>query len=434
MSRYIAFRKSLFAVQYNDRVRCRLPNNVFRQVRGYGDKTSSPIFNANRPPHAKQTFPGAAETRTETNKQSETKHPKVKTGLRRYGITPMRVILFSLLTYGLYRLNNWQINPKRSLVLNGKFFTPFVLERKDYVSSTSSILHLLSVPAGQNTYNIAEAWRLGVWSVQVMQPELQIARSYTPLPPNNKSSPEQLPLLVRREPHGEVSGFLHRLSLGSLVHLRGPYPEYVIPENVDEVVFLAGGTGIAPALQIIYSLYYARDSPPEKLPKMRILWANRMKEDSFSGRDPSSFESIRDSISAKARATVDFSSSKKPLDAPSATLGERESDILDEQTVLIQELEAMRQAHKDKIQIEYFVDEENRFITEALLRKHLTTDRPKEENTKPEGKKILLVSGPDGFVSTFAGPKGMRGGRETQGPLGGVLDNIKPEGWSIWKL
>jgi ferredoxin-NADP reductase len=45
---------------------------------------------------------------------------------------------------------------------------------------------------------------------------------------------------------------LHRLEASAEVEVRRPNAEYILPtaERVGKVVFLAGGTGVAPALQV----------------------------------------------------------------------------------------------------------------------------------------------------------------------------------------
>ena len=402
------------------------------QLRQYAKKRPGTAFDSGKGPNPEQVF---AAAKAQSNRPPEFE-ANVKSaprqGLRKYGVTPGRLILISVLAYFGYRLYNWQTNPYRSLVLNGKFFTPFILDSKDRVSSTCSIFNLLSVPAGQNTYNIAEAWRLGVWSVQVMQPELQIARSYTPLPPKDQSPTEQIRLVVRNEPQGEVSGFLHRIAPGTIVHLRGPHPEYRILDDVDEVLFLAGGTGIAPALQVAHCLYKARGTPPERMPRMHILWANRRLEDSYAGLKPSPVESLRASIMAKVRAGFDFDRAEKTL----GKLAEEEySNKMSEQSLLVEEVEALKIRHKERVSIDYFVDEENTFITETLLREYLSaenTTSAREAGTLR--RKLLLISGPEGFVNILAGPKSMHKGRETQGPIGGILEHIDREKWEVWKL
>ena len=266
-----------------------------------------------------------------------------------------------------------------------------------------------------------------------MQPELQIARSYTPLPPDNQSPPEQIRLYVRKEPQGEVSGFLHKLMPGSIVHLRGPHPEYVIPDDVKEIVFVAGGTGIAPALQVVHSLFYARERPKEATPKVTILWANRRREDSYSERHSNAVDKLRASIVARVRKGMHVGSTAGPSTSASLMNNDVQSQFSSEQTTIVQKLEELNALHSDKISVEYFVDEENSFITKSALREKLSTRGTKLDNAEGS-KKIILVAGPDGFVEAFAGPKQMKGGKEIQGPLGGYLQEINPKEWTIWKL
>ena len=361
--------------------------------------------------------------------------PLPRRGLRRYGITPWRLIVISVLAYTGYKLYYWQTDPRRSIVLNGKYFTPFLLESKVPVSPTNSIFKLMSVPPGQNTSNITTAWKLGVWSVQIMQPELQTARSYTPLPPDDHSSGEQIRLVVRKEPEGLVSSYLHRLAPGFMVHIRGPHPEYVIPNDVEEVLFLAGGTGVATALQTAYCLYKARDPHPADMPKMHILWANRRREDSFARLQVDAEEKKRSSIMAKVRASLSVESAQQETSKKLRESVEEEfQKELSEQSLLIKEVAALKDIHGGRVTVDYFVDEENSFIDEKVIRKYLSTEDATIEQQNSTRKKLLIISGPGGFVSRLAGPKLRQGGREIQGPITGILENIDHGGWEIWKL
>ena len=88
------------------------------------------------------------------------------------------------------------------------------------------------------------------------QPQLQIGRSYTPLPPTQQAEfAGGLRFLIRREPPGEFSTYLHKLPISANIKLRGPQIEYKIPKDVDEILFLAGGTGIAPASKTLYTFF-----------------------------------------------------------------------------------------------------------------------------------------------------------------------------------
>lgn len=325
-------------------------------------------------------------------------------------------------------------------VLNSTNFTPFTLVKKEYVSSTSSIFTLQPNLTAKNSRVYADAWKKGVWSVQVKQPQLQIARSYTPLPPidaDESTTNGAIRFLIRKNPKGEVSGYLHKLPLGATIELRGPHIEYELPEEVQEVLFIAGGTGIAPALQITHALCERGEGGPRGTPNMRILWANRRREDCLGG--------INDILEVET-----------PMKAPDMEQrAERRptKDLVADispQTVLVAQLHKLRAKSPGNISIQYFVDEDNNFITRDHLRHFLDdpslkyanalekkdSDYQKTQwtNRYPPGSRLVLISGPDGFVRHYAGPKVWKDGREVQGHLGGVLRDIDPKGWGVHKL
>ena len=218
--------------------------------------------------------------------------------------------------------------------------------------------------------------------MEVKQPELQIARSYTPLPPTKPEESVDLRLLIRKEPKGEVSGYLHHLPVGAKIELRGPHSGYEIPDDIQEVVFLAGGTGIAPALQVAYNLLERRNS--ENKVMVRIVWANRKRE-----------------------------------------------DCQQQKGLIVQELEGLRQRHPDRLSVEYLVDEEKTFLDQKKILR-VTSEAPKNDGKiRP---KLLLISGPEGFINYYAGPKKWEGGKEGQGQVAGVLGRMRLEGWTVWKL
>ena len=413
-------------------------------ARRFASRPGSGGFKAGKPSGAprssKDKLPGFNATGSSTRshrisreKATEELNSAEARPRNRLRIGPGKLILFSIAAYLGYKIYTWQTTPARSVVLNPKFFTPFILESREKVSSTSSILNLLSLPKGQNTVSVSEAWKTGVWSVQVMQPELQIARSYTPLPPIEGADPEYVRLFVRQEPQGEVSTFLHKISRGTIVHLRGPRVEYEIPDGVDEILFLAGGTGIAPALQVAYTLFRHRLKSSDQGPELRILWANRRREDSIDGLASSSSQQARTGLIPEVRKLA-ANWQGEPLNKPKATSEEITAPSHPSQTRLVEEVESLKAAFGGKVIVDYFIDEEGSFISESLLRSYLSgIDQTVNQDGTPR-RKVVLVSGPEGFVNVFAGPKTWQGGREIQGPLGGMLKTINPQGWEIWKL
>ena len=315
---------------------------------------------------------------------------------------------------------------KHDGTLNPQVFTSYALISKEPISSTSSLFTLRPTHTKANADIYAEAWRKGVWSVQIKQPQLQIARSYTPLPPlqqENDSNNNDLRVLVRRDPCGEVSGYLHKLPLNAPMELRGPQVEYEIPDELNEVLFLAGGTGIAPALQIVHTLLERRVSPSSNsVPKIQILWANRRREDALD----QPVQSIPPGGSWKLWSTKSVQTETEKED-----IERRESSSLSSG------IQQLKSKHADSVNLQYFVDEHKSFIDEKVLRSYFA-DNPENESSieaqTEKGRKVIVVSGPEGFVNYLAGPKIWREGKECQGPLGGLIGKMSIRDWSVQKL
>lgn len=240
------------------------------------------------------------------------------------------------------------------------------------------------------------------------QPQLQIARSYTPLPPVKMLEESEgawsnrtkgLRLLIRQEPMGEVSGYVHGLAEGAKVEVRGPRPELMLPEDVRDVVFLAGGTGIAPALQVAYALSRRAATGRglhEEPVRMSILWSSRTRDD-IGDNSGSAFGSFQDryaSIPGQLQALEGASKGSRSF----------------------------------QLSTRSFVDDENTLLDASELSSVLAPSK------RTDGRKLVLVSGPDGFVSYVAGPKVLENGVEAQGPLAGLMSRIDRTGWQVWKL
>ncbi|KAK8030738.1 cytochrome c mitochondrial import factor [Apiospora arundinis] len=328
--------------------------------------------------------------------------------------------------------------------LNDTRFTAFDIVSNEPVSPTAFVLTIRSRDSelAKNSAKLKAAWEHGQWSVEFKQPQLQIARHYTPLPPleGEDGADGQLRFLVRKMQGGEMSNYLSRMNVGDQVWLRGPHHGFDIPKRLGdarEVVFLAGGTGIAPALQMVHKLLDTSSVsvPGSAKPSIRILWANRRSVDCV--------------------AREEFQ-------------GQRKADH-EIQSVFLHQILEMKHKHGDHFNIDYFVDDEKKFIgvkeVDAALRsagtKKVTPTRQLAEKncrwhsakllaistdeddgqttdaacTCPQeraGRKIVCVSGPDGFIEAFAGPKRWTGGRELQGPVSGVLGTLKQQGkWTM---
>ena len=336
-------------------------------------------------------------------------------------------------------------DPPPALPLNPRTFAPYTLVSREQLSSTGSIFTLRPACCSAPTDG-AEIYRRarlsGIWSVEVKQPQLQIARAYTPLPPSNllakgAEGESDLRFFIRRDPKGEVSGYLHKLPEGATIDLRGPHLEYQIPKNVDEVLFLAGGTGIAPALQAAHALLSYRSFAVMDSPKIRVLWANRRREDCKGGMSDSDLAA---STTSRSVESMPHHSDHQTLQVQTLNPGSADSTP---QAPLVKELAALQKQHPGKLRVEYFVDEENTYITGGRLHQFISSKIPWlaahglpycEPSVPGTGRKLILVSGPDGFVEYLAGAKVWENGKEGQGSLGGVLSTLDLRGWEVWKL
>jgi hypothetical protein len=300
--------------------------------------------------------------------------------------------------------------------LNPYSFTPYTLVSKKAVSSSSSIFTLRPKQCSETSSQvIQEIWRRGVWSVQAKQPQLQIARSYTPLPTTDDSrSDDELRILIRREEGGEVSNYLHNLPEDATVDLRGPHLEFNIPTNVTEVLFLAGGTGIAPALQVANLLAQRGGS------KMHILWANRKREECIGGRNDTGNRSTVGGQPSGWRSLFGF---EKPY------MEHDVAGVSAQQGPIVQELNRLKGVDgAANFHVTYSVDQENNYI------KPSDVVQITKSSTHEATNKLILVSGPDGFVEYWAGKKMWAEGQEVQGPLRGILGQLELQGWKVWKL
>jgi ferredoxin-NADP reductase len=297
---------------------------------------------------------------------------------------------------------------KKLRYLNPSNFTPFTLVSKDAVSSTSSIFTLSPQNKDPATSRaVKDAFEKGIWSIQFKQPQLQIARNYTPLPdPDKTLADDQLQVLIRREEGGEVSNYLHDLPERSTISIRGPYDECQISADVTEVLFLAGGTGIAPALQLANMLKHRGDM------KMNILWASRRREDCVGGQS--------DATSASTGLASWFASTKSSTERSLP-------DSLNTMGQIVRLLETLKsQNQPDQLSVQYYIDEERQYIK--------PTDVSRLLEQPQKGRALILISGPDGFVEYWAGKKQWAMGREAQGVLGGQLANMNKNGWTVVKI
>jgi NAD(P)H-flavin reductase len=370
--------------------------------------------------------------------------------------------------------------------LNPETFVPFAVVAREEVSPTAFVL-TLRLPEGvegegraKTVDAIMTAWQHGLWSVEVKQPQLQIARDYTPLPKvegNEKSEGEgegdngtELRLFVRVVPGGEVSKYLSRRAVGSTVDLRGPRLSFDVAARVGQtetedagkekgdttddkqVVVLAGGTGISTALQAAHAVLGRGAS-------VSILWANRQQDDSIGLIDKHGDNAVNPIVRDIQKMQTRYGAGRL-----------RVHSFVDAQQTLITET-AVRRAmegidgagsgrawywpwgtsstrvqatptgadttnaacvyHSTQI-LERMEADAVRGSAKAKACSCATTGPPGSA-----GKNLVLVSGPDGFIAAWAGAKTWAGGQERQGPVLGILGYMAardPQTFARWQV
>lgn len=320
---------------------------------------------------------------------------------------------------GAYIRKSQQDGPS---ALNPFAFTKYTLIAKEPVSSTGSIFTLKPSKPDLNSTVYEAAWQTGVWSVMFKQPQLQIGRDYTPLPATTADNQDEevLRFFIRKDAFGEMSRYLHGLGIGSLVEMRGPKIEYKIPKQTQEILFIAGGTGIAPALQAGHTLLRRTDET--RKPRIHILWANRRREDCAGG--------VNDT-SAKPQKTRRFwfFGPRAPASPSSVPDVQKHTAA---QSLVVRELEALKSQYPGQVTVDYFVDEEKTFIKKKDIL-DFTNITPTNGSRLPKNR-MILISGPEGFISYMAGPKLWAQGTEVQGPLRGIISELDLKDWATWKL
>lgn len=249
---------------------------------------------------------------------------------------------------------------------------------------------------------------------------------------------------------GELSSYLTRLAVGQDVWLRGPHAGFDVLARLGDqrrVVFLAGGAGLVPAMQVAAAVLDVSDDAT-----MTLLWAVRRRDevqavDAHAPRPSSPWWSPW----SASRAPTQL---RRPLAAP---------------TPIASHLQQLQAKYGERLDVRIAVDDEDTAIREADIAQALAPlARPRTPRAcrgcpchdqrlhadasefaaldppcrcpSPAGKKLLFISGPDGFVAHYAGPKAWLRGTLTQGPVGGVAARLQDrypglaDDWLVLKL
>ncbi|KAF5094747.1 hypothetical protein D0Z00_003412 [Geotrichum galactomycetum] len=102
----------------------------------------------------------------------------------------------------------------------------------------------------------------------------EVSRSYTPI--SNNQDEGHFELLVKHYPEGKISSYLNQLILQQTIKVKGPKGKMIYkPNMVKHIGMIAGGTGIAPMLQVLSNI--VRD--PHDVTRVSLIFANVTEED-----------------------------------------------------------------------------------------------------------------------------------------------------------
>ncbi|GAA5836581.1 hypothetical protein JCM3766R1_006960 [Sporobolomyces carnicolor] len=234
-----------------------------------------------------------------------------------------------------------------------------------------------------------------ILSLFVKEPTLQIQRAYTPLSSTcfNPDGSATLDLVVKRYPDGEVSRYLHRLRAGDEIEIRAPSVTwYFKPNDWDEVVFIAGGTGVTPAFQCINDARGSSSSSSSssaRSPTMSLMYASPSPSRIFLR--PELDRLFASSSSSTVRTNEDRNRLVYHVDR-------LDRDSSPPKTTTNAQDGVVKVGSIDCDSVKTFVG-------------------PKD----PTRRRVVVICGPEGMINAVAGP---RGRNFSQGPVGGYLREL----------
>lgn len=295
-----------------------------------------------------------------------------------------------LSTLGYYYYRCWTTDEGGKKTLAVDQHRAFPITRSEQLSRDTMVVQLgVAVPE-----LAAAPSGLYIEAIYLKHPALQIERPYTPLsalspvaqlhpvPPASHDSPS-LDLLVKRYPDGDVSTYVHHAAKnqGNRLEIRGPVPTWCAPKDgIDELVFIAAGTGITPAIQLLRRLFQQPNGTHgggAGVPKFKLIYLARSVDSAY----------LLDELRGYHSDFPDVFSFKLLVDKP---------------------------PHYPPFIPRNSVDKVGRLELSDLT-KWLG-------NSQPETKRIVLVCGPDSLICSVAGCKGR--GYNSQGEIGGMLKSL----------
>ncbi|KAG0142529.1 hypothetical protein CROQUDRAFT_97409 [Cronartium quercuum f. sp. fusiforme G11] len=293
-----------------------------------------------------------------------------------------------LLAGAYYHLSSSHFSQSANELLAPDRWTTCGIEAIERLNHDTSLFRLKMSPTQAPLPNHS----VYIESVYIKHPALQIERPYTPLhdlPRISTTSPEdpqQTEFLIKRYEDGDMSTYLHHQKrVGSHLEIRGPSFTWIHPTgDIEEIIFIAGGTGITPAIQLLKRLY-ANPKTIGQRPKFKLVYLSRASDSVYLDENvleifkkhPKSMEILRVVDQVEAGASV--SSANK--------VGKLE------------------------------VDDLRRWIGDV---------------STSSSQRIILVCGPEGMIRAVSGPKAAD--LSSQGELGGMLKELGYTKDQVYKL
>lgn len=335
-----------------------------------------------------------------------------------------------------------------------------------------------------------------IWSVEIKQPQIMVVRSYTPLPlyfmkSERTRSGEKEPLLrviendtndfdkggvmtfyIKRYGDGEVSRYIVDKSVGDEIDIRGPHVEYTFPHHplkqlherpffrdlptkveaeslvstikkdngipdFDNMDFYAAGTGIAPALQVLFSrnpyrgftrLHYSAQTEGELGALDRFLFflekMDRVQLIRHTDSNPKSVLQAKDVQKPKARNYVSPMRQEIENGTENGEGGRNIDTGLSSEEALRLRMSILDESAKEEAEKKAH-DRAPRY--ENAVMQALVTSKEKKDPAA-----LAIVCGPDGYVEYVAGKKLLN--TKEQGEVQGLLGKKSWDNTNVYKL
>lgn len=398
-----------------------------------------------------------------------------------------KVAILVVTVWAAYSVKVWVYQPEDGStsndLLSANEFHPFVVTHKEQIDSEHYLIELK--PNNDRweylyaqTYPAKSIWNgsRGVWSVEVMHPQILVVRSYTPLPlyflkSDATRAGQRKPLLkvinndeqdcdkhgtmvfyVKRYADGEVSRYITDKNVGEELHLRGPYIDCKLPYHPlndayerpifrdlpstveadkqqqvmesrqlpppDNLTFYCAGTGVAPALQLVMS----------RNPYKGFV------DIYYSARKPGELAPLERLIFFlekldRIRFHAHYDSEARSKFAPASVAPPAKPNFVSE----LRKAATLDETAMLKARLAAFDEDEPRptgssfpHYLNALQQAADTAQAPKAASA------MAIVCGPDGYVSYMCGPR--NDVDKEQGPVKGVLGTKGWDNSNVYKL